>query len=130
MTAPESSPLPESSQPAKSLPASTNCVLARRDPAGLAADLASARLDMAAFVGLLDDGRTYLYPKRADAAREQGKALARRLRGISVRLCLGRCARLRGHRRLGRFVSVHAREVLNDGGSPASPPESSNSPAP
>ncbi|MFJ2635179.1 hypothetical protein ACIO6U_24985 [Streptomyces sp. NPDC087422] len=99
-----------------SLPASVNCVLARRDPAGLAVELAAARRDMTEFTLALDDSRTYLYPKRANVVRHQGKALARSLRRISARLCRGGCARLRAHPRLGRYVSVHERDVLDDGG--------------
>lgn len=71
-----------------SLPAHVNCVLARRDAAGLAVELASARRDMYEFVRALHDSRTYLYPKRADSARRQAKALARRLRRIRGRLYL------------------------------------------
>ncbi|MET9222545.1 hypothetical protein ABZX65_27830 [Streptomyces sp. NPDC003300] len=99
-----------------SLPASVNCVLARRDPAGLAVELAAARRDMTEFTLALDDSRTYLSPKRANVVRHQGKALARSLRRISARLCRGGCARLRAHPRLGRYVSVHERDVLDDGG--------------
>lgn len=99
-----------------SLPASINCVLARRDPAKLALDLASAQADLCELNRALVDTRTYKNEKRNVNARRQAKALARRLSRISRRLYTGSCARIRGHERLGRFVSVHDRDTLDDGG--------------
>ncbi|MER5210321.1 hypothetical protein ABT063_07000 [Streptomyces sp. NPDC002838] len=99
-----------------SLPASINCVLARRDPARLALDLVSAQADMLELVQAVGDTRTYLNGNRNAQAHRQATATARRLLSISRRLYTGRCARIRGHERLGRFVSAHEREFLDDGG--------------
>ncbi|MES4901303.1 MULTISPECIES: hypothetical protein [unclassified Streptomyces] len=106
MTAPES----------LSLPASINCVLARRAPATLALDLASAHSDLCELVDAIGDSRTYKNDKRNADARRQAKRLARRLRRISHGLYTGPCTRIRADDRLGRFVSAHDRDTLGDGG--------------
>ena len=67
-------------------------------------------------VSVLGDSRTYISGKRTDAARRQAKTVARQLRRISRRLYAGPCVRVRGHNRLGRYVSVHDRDALDDGG--------------
>ncbi|GAA0544225.1 hypothetical protein GCM10010390_52900 [Streptomyces mordarskii] len=95
---------------------SMTIVLARRNPASVVCDLASAEAAIYELASVLEDSRTYLNGKRADAARRQAKTVARRLRRISSRLYTGPCERVRGHSQLGRYVSVHDRDVLNDGG--------------
>ncbi|GAA3352845.1 hypothetical protein GCM10017744_003580 [Streptomyces antimycoticus] len=92
------------------------CVLARRNPGLLVRDLAAATTDLDQLVSALGDPRTYLSGSRTDAARDQAKIVARQLRRISRRLYVGPCGRVRGHSRLGRFVSVHDRDALDDGG--------------
>ena len=95
---------------------SMTIVLARRNPASVACELASAEAALYELVSVLGDSRTYLSGKRTDAARRQAKTVARQLRRISRRLYVGPCGRVRGHNRLGRYVSVHDRDALDDGG--------------
>jgi hypothetical protein len=94
---------------------SMSIVLARRNPASLACDLASAETAMYQLAGTLGDSRTYRSGKRSDKARRQTKAVARQLRRISRRLYTGSCGPARRHKRLGRYVSVHDRDALDDG---------------
>ncbi|WP_210570747.1 hypothetical protein [Streptomyces sp. GESEQ-4] len=99
-----------------SLSMSMTIVLARRNPASLACDLASAEAALYQLVDALRDSRTYRSGKRTDQARHQAKTVARQLRHISRRLYTGPCGAARGHKRLGRYVSVHDRNALDDGG--------------
>lgn len=95
---------------------SMTIVLARRHPASLACDFASARGDMHHLVEVLGDSRTYRSGRRADEARHLVKTVARQLRRISRRLYIGPCGHARRHNRLGNYVSVHVRDALDDGG--------------
>lgn len=99
-----------------SLSMSMTIVLARRNPGSLACDLASAKAAMYQLERVLRDSRTYRSGKRTDEARRQAKTVARQLRRISRRFYLGPCGPARRHERLGRYVSVHDRDALDDGG--------------
>ncbi|MFI1331234.1 hypothetical protein ACH4U7_14055 [Streptomyces sp. NPDC020845] len=99
-----------------SLSMSMSIVLARRNSASLAYDLASAKGAMYQLVDALEDSRTYRNGKRTDKARRQAKRVARQLRRISRRSYTGPCEPARRHKQLGRYVSVHDRDALDDGG--------------
>lgn len=105
-------PEPESA----TLPASVNCVLARRNPVAVLHDLASARRELAQVTEAVGERLTYYNSDRADDLRRRTKTLARQLDRIGSMLYVGSCRRARQHESFGQFVSVHARDTLGDGG--------------